>query len=374
MIRATDFMASGVPSPIPRMVVLTGAEEFLRTSCREMIIDGLGDDTDVIFLHWGEKEGGVAIDAAAVFDELRCLSLFGGNKVVVLSGARGFVVDARKLIIDFIAHESPQALLILEDNEIARKRGRRVTWPKAAEALVEGGALAIDCTPLRESVWGGSRSASEVARFLMSRAEVYGKTLAPDAAEGLNEAEGGGLRAMDSHIEKLSLAVGAGAKITLQDVEELVGKTRTVSVFELVDHIGARHLAEACERLQQIYSRGLLDAKGKKSLDSTGLTARLIPMIEARFHELGRAFELMRQGMNWHSAATEVFGEHREWLFEKLKAQSDSRHPRELGAAVCALCDMDFAIKTGGDPETLLTSFVVEHCSPAQSQPVRARS
>jgi hypothetical protein len=117
-----------------------------------------------------------------------------------------------------------------------------------------------------------------------------------------------------------------------------------------------------------------LDAKGKKSLDAAGLTARLIPMIESRFHELGQAFELMRRGMDWHAAASEVFGIHREWLFARLRAQSDSRQPRELGAAVCALCDMDFAIKSGGDPETLLTNFVVEHCSPAKLVSVRGRA
>jgi len=374
MIRATDFMASSAPSPTPRMLLLTGAEEFLRTSCRELIIKSLGSDTDVIFLDWGEKDGTETVDVATVFDELRCLSLFSGNKVVVLSGARGFLIEARKLIIDFVAHESPQAVLVLEDREIATKRGRRVDWPKAAEALIEGGALAIDCSPLRATVWGDGRGVSDVARFLMSRAEVHGKTLAPDAAEGLNEAEGGGLRAMDSHIEKLALSIGTGSQISLQDVEQLVGKTRTASVFELVDHIGARHLADACVCLERIYSRGLLDAKGKKSLDATGLTARLIPMIESRFHELGQVFELMRGGKDWRTAASEVFGRHREWLFEKLRVQSDSRHPRELGAAVCALCDMDFAIKSGGDPETLLTSFVVEHCSPSKLASVRSRA
>lgn len=364
MIAASEFLGGQPPEPMPRIIILTGGEEYFRTSCRESVIKSMGADADVVQLTWGEKVGDAAVDLATVFDELRCSSLFGGRKVVVLSGARGFIVDERKAIIDFVAHETPEAILVLEDSAIAARSGRRITWPKGAEALIKGGALAVDCSPLRDNAWGrSSHAGSEVARFLMNRAQGLGKKLQLDAAEALNEAEGGGLRAMDSHIGKLVLAVGDAPEITIDDVERLVGHTRTASIFELVDHVGARHLVEACRCLDQIYKRGLLDAKGKKSLDSAGLTMRVIPMIEARLHELGRAFELMRGGMSWDGAATEVFGRHRSWLFDRFKAQSDARLPRELGAAVCALCDLDFAVKTGGDPQTLLTEFVVEHCS-----------
>jgi DNA polymerase-3 subunit delta len=63
-------------------------------------------------------------------------------------------------------------------------------------------------------------------------------TLNPDAASALAEVAGPDLGRLSQALEQLTLYVGPGQRIRIEDVEELISETRQRGVFELTKAIG----------------------------------------------------------------------------------------------------------------------------------------
>jgi DNA polymerase III delta subunit len=365
LIKPDRFLAELGKGEPPRWVVASGAEEFLRAECRSAIERVLGDEAEVLELD-ANDELGAEEGSLRLFDELRTGSLFTTRRLIVVKRAARLLKEAGDALARFAAEEEPQAVVLLDDDEIVKRKAKK--QPKAIAALVEAGGVLVDCGTLYASPFGFGKPVwdSDLSRWVVARARSLGKNISPECAFLLHSHESAGLRGIASQLDKLVLVLGDRREILPEDVEAFVGGEKEASLFEVVDSFALRDLPRTMSALDRLYRQGLKNANGAKSLDASDISMRLLALIATRLRELGRILEHRREGMNFEEAAGKVIGAGRRWLFPKFKEQIQARTPRELGAAVVEIEELDREMKTGGSPRDLMTLYLFRHARPAR--------
>lgn len=361
MIKLEAFITSLRRDGCPAYVVASGAEEFLRAEARAALVSELGDEADVIEFDWARmaKEDDAFV---RILDELRTGSLFSSGKLVTVRNARPMVIENAKALAAYAAAETAAGILVLEDDELVGKKGKKA--PKGVQALLDAGGVAVDCRPLYDRPFGFGKPEwdSDLTRFVVARARDLGKAVSPQTAFELHSRESSGLRVLVAQLEKIALHVGDRAEITVEDVDALVGGVRDSDLFRVVDAFAACELREAVSGLEAVFGKGVAQSSGGKSFDAMEIAMRLVATLARRLRELGAIAEGMRGGSSWDDAAGEVLGRGRKWLFPKMRAQLESRRPRALGDAVVGLAKLEIHLKSGGgEPRVALFNYLVEY-------------
>ena len=84
----------------------------------------------------------------------------------------------------------------------------------------------------------------------------YQKQLGPDAARLLVDLVGADMGQLDQELAKLAVFVGAEAKITPGDVDQLVGSSRTESIFKIFDALADGNTGAAIGILEGLFDHG----------------------------------------------------------------------------------------------------------------------
>ncbi len=353
----------------PRWLILTGEEEFLRSEAKDVAKRCVGDDVDLWDYDWESELSGDE-GRLTLFDELRTASLFGEPKIVVIRKASKFFKDQGKAIARFAAEEDPQAWVIFEDDSIVKRKTKKLTKP--LQALVDAGALIVDCGTLYSSPFGFGKPVwdSDLSRWVVTRAKSLGKRMSPQAAYCLHSREASGLRGIAAQLEKIVLSIGDAEEVRTEDIDRHMGKDVESSVFEAVDQFALGSMSETMSAIDRLFRQGIKDAKGKRTMDAQAIAMRLIAMISTRMRELGRIFELRRDGADFDSACGQVIGRGRTFLFPKIRAQISARSPKELGQVVVDLASLDRDLKSGGGhPRDLFVFFALRNLRSSAPKP-----
>jgi DNA polymerase-3 subunit delta len=103
---------------------------------------------------------------------------------------------------------------------------------------------------------------SGLVDWVVVRFAQEGKSASPDVAESLldlkgeEDPKGQAMRALDSEIDKLVVYSGGAGKITQDDIDAVVGRSRTEKVFELVERVLLREVGEALGTLNDLLEGG----------------------------------------------------------------------------------------------------------------------
>jgi DNA polymerase-3 subunit delta len=202
-----------VPDFAP-VYALVGNEPFLQTRALNDILDQLGPDvqrTDI---------DGPTAAASDVFDELRSLAMFGGQRVVVVRDADTFVTNHRSLVESYLAEPACENVLIL----------RLPSLPKNQKVykLIDKVGQIIPCAEMKPH---------EVSRWLGRHAkDAHGLRLEAEAARLLVDNVGSDLGGLDNELAKLALGV-EGGKVTADDVEGGVAFRREQQMWAMTDSV-----------------------------------------------------------------------------------------------------------------------------------------
>lgn len=234
----------------PRPVcVLFGDEPFLKAEALEVLRSAVLGGADAEFCY-RVIEGDDA-EPRTVFDELATVALFGGGqRMVVIGEADGFVSKYRSELEDYAANPKRTGVLVLEVD----------TWPsntRLFKQLAESG-LQIDCkVPGEDEILGWIRERSQ---------RVYQTAFAAGAAERLMEIVGPQMGRLDQETAKLSLLVAAPTDqmadkakrpaITVQLVEQAVGGWRAKTAWEMIDAAASGDAREALVQLDRLILAG----------------------------------------------------------------------------------------------------------------------
>lgn len=194
-----------------------------------------------------------------VFDHLTSLPLLSEKRIIVIKDIKKIPDDFRNSLIEYIRKPASCSYLILDAQddsvlddykEVSNNISVRTCGMPAGASLV---------------VW--------MKRYLQS----VGKTIEDDALPALQELERNNLSYISQELDKLISFTGDRSRIGTDDVEEIMGKSLALSVFDITDAVGRKNVSRAVK-----ISMDLI-AEGKRESEIIGaLSWHLKRLIRAR--------------------------------------------------------------------------------------------
>ena len=302
--------------------VLSGDEDFLKRQCRTIIESHILGDTDPAYaltVFDGEE-----LDFSTIRNEVDSVSFFSDVRLVIVEHAEDFVTKFRPALEKYVAEPSSVGVVVLDVKSFP-------ATTKLAKALPEEAHIVCKAPPdYRLPLW--------CVDWCQSR---YDKKLVTPASQLLVELVGAGMGQLDQELHKLRDFVGDRPSIEARDVVELVGKSREMVVFKIMDSIGAGKAAEAVKIVVELLDRG---EEPMKLLGGLSFQLRKLARV-ARSHQQGANIDdaLARFGVpNFPSA--------RESAHKQLKHLGLAR----LESLYDWLLELDSGLKGGSElPERL---------------------
>ncbi|MHC4201415.1 MAG: DNA polymerase III subunit delta, partial [Planctomycetota bacterium] len=146
MLKFPQFLAQLERRP-RAAYVLAGSEGLLRSEAEAAIVRAVfgGQEPGAGFVPIDcLREGGAAVEPAAILDELRSRSLFSERKVVAARRADAVVKQHQDAFADYLADPDPDSVLVLHI----------VNWDKRSATARKLDAFAVDCAAPYETSFG----------------------------------------------------------------------------------------------------------------------------------------------------------------------------------------------------------------------------
>jgi DNA polymerase-3 subunit delta len=160
------------------------------------------------------------------------------------------------------------------------------------------------------------------------------------------------MASLNDAVERLSLFVGVGARITEEAVAECVARVRTADTWALVDAVGARDLGRAMTLLSDVYDprdRGL----------------PLLGAVAWSIRQLAKLAAALEAGMG-NDEAARAAGIYPTFKVKELAQKLKSFKPRELERWLLVLAETDLALKSSRRPaDAILDDMLIRMCGRA---------
>jgi DNA polymerase-3 subunit delta len=308
-----------VPAPV---YVVHGSETYLRRQALRGILAARASSSD----EFGPTRfDGSTANPADVLDEVRTVSLLGGERTVIVDNADSFVTRHRELLEKYCAAPSPTGCLVLVCDTLDKRF-------KLSQMLLKKG-WTIACEPLRPP---------EVTRWIGEQARNdYAKSMSGVAAGRLRELCGDSLAMLDTELAKLATYAAERREITVEDVNALVGTAREEMVFAVVDKMVEGNVSAAVSQWRRVVETDR-SAVGRAV---GGLAFAVRRLLDARV-ALDRGQAVASRG---------------PW--DRTAAQAANISTVALERQMCGLAEVEVAVKTGlSDFDSAIEQFIVKFC------------
>jgi DNA polymerase-3 subunit delta len=236
-VDALQFLNNPAKAKRQSAYALVGDEDFLRRKSRDAIIALALGDADPAFAV--ATFSGDKLDFSTVRNDLDTLPFLSPCRVVVVENADPFVTNNRPALEKYVQKPSPAGVLVLEVKTFPETTKLAKSLPDTAKIACK--APYADKLPAWCVGWANS---------------AHGKALAADAAQLLVQLVGPAMGLLDQELAKLAVAVGRKATIDPEDVERLVGRSRSANVFRILEAIGEGKPAAALGILEELFTEG----------------------------------------------------------------------------------------------------------------------
>jgi DNA polymerase III delta subunit len=294
---------------------------------------------------------------AALEDELAQMSLFAERRVVVVEGVPARAEDLGELV-DRIRGRPDLFLLVRHAGDV----DKRLRWYKRVSS--DGAVFRFEAPKDRD-----------MPDRIRERARLLGLDLPIEGAGAIASRVGTDLLTARNELEKLRLYASPRVRLTLADVEAVVGRSRDTILYEITEGISSkdleRSLADLKDLLRQGISAGailsllarevryLLQAKIALGKDPRlGALLRSYSSFSAAFRS--RFPEEPKEGAEKGKKKRKgnLFQQHPYVVFLRLN-QASRFEEAELAGLLSAFSRADRAVKAGaGSPETVLAATV----------------
>lgn len=190
----------------------------------------------------------------------------------------------------------------------------------------------------------------ETTAWIESRMKKLKRSIEPAAVQLLHSYVGNSLRELVNEIEKLLLATGEKAAITVKDVEHVVGMSREFSAFELANKIAEKNISKSIQIAESLIN------SGEKAVG-------LIAVLTLHFIKLWKLQDGLRLGKQEGELA-QIASTHPYFLKSYL-TQAKNYAPSEIENIFLLLTDADLSAKSSADPKLILTKTIAEIISGA---------
>ncbi|WAC07647.1 MAG: DNA polymerase III subunit delta [Thermodesulfobacteriota bacterium] len=313
-----------------------GEEEYLKNKAVHLVLERLGEKITP-GLNF-EVFAGSSTPVTTLLDHARTIPFLGARKIILVKEAENIPAEEQKRLFLYLESPSKKTTLILTSSAV-NFRGNAFKPLLKSFAKYAGYGLVLELNhPFQ----------NETPDWIKYMAQNFGKSMGSSVVSLLHELIGNNLLDLFHEMEKLALFTGEKKEISKDDVEKMISRLRTESVFELVDHIGNRRQYEALITLSQLLKSGEQPLK-------------LLALIVRQFRMISRASTLVKQGLKPAEITNAL--KIREFVWEKLYPQVNKFSEKKLMDCFQQMWEADIALKTGSIPKKLiLEKLVMELC------------
>ena len=307
---------------IDPVYLVVGEEVFLRNKA----IEGLrgvvcGEDESNLAFH---KIDGKFGKMAEFLDAARSLPLFlqatdrPCQLVVIRSFEPGTAAES-ELLAEYLDSPVSATCLVFEAPTLDSRR--------ASAKLLTNRATKINCQRIE--------STAEVRRWIENSANARGFSMAPGAIDYLLEMVGLELQQLSQELDKVKLFAADRESMSADDLEKLLGRSRSHSVFELTDALVSRRAVSAVQVLNRL-------------LDDGEEPVRLLAMVSWVVRQLITACDLSSRGCPERELLSQLGGRwNQRRVIAKAAAECDLGQLEEL---LVRCSESDVAVKTQRGP------------------------
>ena len=247
------------------LYLLIGCEGYLRDESAHQISDTALRDT--LIREFNESTfsllNGDPQSAIAAAEQLPMMST---RRVVQVKDFGKLREADEAVLIRYLKNPAPSSVMIFNTSDLDKRR-------LLTKALFDS-CLVVEFPALKDG---------EAMKWVRDRLRSLKLTAEPEALSDLVMLVGTDVQTLQSELDKLASAAGESKRITLAMVEDLIGRSRELSNFELGDHLISRNRKAAVETLHR-----LLEAGAEPLM--------LIGVLASNFHRLALAKDALKHG------------------------------------------------------------------------------
>jgi DNA polymerase-3 subunit delta len=247
------------------LYLLIGCEGYLRDESAREISDAALRDT--LIREFNESTfsllNGDPQSAIAAAEQLPMMST---RRVVQVKDFGKLRETDEAVLIRYLKNPAPSSVMIFNAADLDKRR-------LLTKALVDN-CLVVEFPALKDG---------EAMKWVKDRLKSLKLTAEPEALSDLVMLVGTDVQTLQSELDKLASAAGDSKRITLVMVEDLIGRSRELSNFELGDHLIGRNRKAALETLHRL-------------LEGEAEPLMLIGVLASNFHRLALAKDALKHG------------------------------------------------------------------------------
>ena len=308
----------------PSVYLLVGTERYLKEKAindlRSSLLDSSSGELDYKVLH------GQDTSAQEILALVSTIPFFSSKRLVVIKEFEKMSRDDTACLINYIKNPNQHTCLIVDIDDSA--------------FLKDEPSLAGYAKVLNFSSPTDTEISSWISKFVSSK----GKVIEEDAAGILKELQGADMLNLSQELDKLITYTGVRKKITVSDVENLVGKSVIASAFEIAraaaEMDASKAVSIACELL----------SSGKRPHEIIGLLAwhfKTLLKIKTFISE-GRTEYYITQDLRMSRRNAQGFF-----------TQSALYSYKDLGLKLGTLLEADLGIKRSRYSPSLILEFAI---------------
>ena len=266
-----------------------------------------------------------------IVDACNTIPFCSDLRLVVVKDLDHLDKAAQDALVSYLEQPCPTTVLAVEGEKLAKNTRLYKAFQKVGENAI------IDCAP---------RKRKEMPQLVRSMAVSHGVTITERAAQRLIELVGNSTIALDTELVKLASSVGSKgtSEISLADVDELVTRRAEVKPWELCDALSARDGRKCLTLLSRMP-------------DQSPHALLAICLIRVRELLTAKALERRPGAPSLES----VLGVP-DWRVKNHHRWAAGFDEDELVDLLVAGAEAESQMKSGGDPDLLLESWILGAC------------
>jgi len=315
---------------IKPLYLLMGTESYLRGVAAEAITNAALSDT--LLREFNESTFSLLTDAVqSAVAAAEQLPMMSSRRVVRVRDFAKLRDADEQVLIAYLKNPAPSTVMIVIADDLDKRKA-------LSKALVDTCTI-IDFSPIKDA---------EARKWCQSRLKELKIAVDDQVLTEIIRLVGTDVQTLYTELDKLAAAAIDTGRITFELVDELIGRSRELSNFELADHLLAKNRKRALETLHRL-------------LDDGAEPLMLVGLIASNYHRLALGKDLLTRG-----GPGEVFRNVSMPPFKRdsYLATLQRSDAAKLAKGIQLIAAVDLAIKTSqATPRLQLEMLVCELAS-----------
>ena len=247
------------------LYLLLGTESYLRGAAAQSIADAALSDT--LLREFNEASFSLLTDAVqSAIAAAEQLPMMSSRRVVKIRDFAKLRDADEQVLIAYLNNPSPSTVMIFIADDLDKR--------KASSKVLLDRCVVVDFSPIKDA---------EAKNWCKGRLKELKTSADEQVLNELIRLVGTDVQTLSTELDKLSAAAIDTKKITHELVDDLIGRSRELSNFELTDHLIANNRKRALETLYRL-------------LDDGAEPVMLVGLIASNYHRLALGKYLLTRG------------------------------------------------------------------------------